>query len=124
MKDFTDLEAWQKGMNLLKEVYKITGSFPKEEKYNLTSQMRRASTSVLTNTAEGFGRSTSPDKAYRYTIARGECTEVHALLIISVELGIITMEDAKSAIELTSDTGKLLSGLIRKYSSSKPQPQP
>ena len=120
MRDFTDLDAWQKGMKLLKEVYRITDSFPKEEQYNLTSQMRRAAISVLTNTAEGFGRSTSPDKTHRYTIARGECTEVHALLIISVELGRITMEDAKSAIELTSDTGKLLSGLIRKYSSSKP----
>jgi len=125
MKHFIELEAWQKGMELLKEVYRLSSKLPKEEKYNLKSQMRRASTSILTNIAEGFGRVTGPDKAHKYTISRGECTEVHALLIISIELGQITNDDAAYAIELISETGKLTSELIRKYSTLRiPQSQP
>lgn len=118
MQSFTDLQAWQKAMDLLEEVYKISKHFPKEELYALTSQMRRASLSIVANIAEGFSRMSSPDKAYKYTIARGECSEVHALLLASVRLGYCTEVALQDAIRLSNETGRLLSGLIEKFSEN------
>jgi len=111
MKTFEDLDAWKMGMDLVEEIYKITSQFPPEERYGLTQQMRRASTSVVANIGEGFGRYTFPDKAHKYTIARGECIEVRAFLLIAMRLGFV--KDAKTAIELTNTVGRLLNGLIQ-----------
>ncbi|MBI3332097.1 four helix bundle protein, partial [Candidatus Peregrinibacteria bacterium] len=79
--------------------------------------VRKAANSVVANIAEGFGRSTSPDKSNKYTIARGECTEVHAFILIAVRLGFTTQEDAARAVLLSTEVGRMLSGLISKYSS-------
>lgn len=117
MKSYTDLEAWKKGMQLAKEVYELTKNFPQEEQFGLTSQMRKASTSILANLAEGFSRVTNADKAHKYTIARGECSETAALLHVSVALKIISMERAQKALELSQETGKTLTGLIRAFPS-------
>ncbi|MDB4978519.1 MAG: ribosomal protein [Candidatus Peribacteria bacterium] len=122
MESFTNLAAWKEGMKLVKEVYRLTGKFPKEEVYGLTSQMRRSSSSVLANFAEGFSRTSTPDKAYKYTIARGECSETKAFLLIAIELGFLEPEEAKVPIELTDHVGRLLSGLISRYTASQPQP--
>ena len=84
MKSFTDLTAWTVGMELVKEIYALTEKFPSEERYGLTSQLRRAAVSVLSNIAEGFSRSSSADKAYKYMISRGECAETHALILVSI----------------------------------------
>ena len=120
MESFTHLKAWQRGMELVKEVYAITKKFPSSEKFALTSQLRRAATSVLANTAEGFSRRTPPDKANKYTIARGECSEASTFLLISVELGYLSITEAKRAIDLAEETGKILSGLIQTYNKKLP----
>lgn len=86
MKSYRELEVWKVGIQLLKEIYSLTEDLPKHEQYGLTSQLRRASSSILANVAEGFGRFTYPDKANKYTIARGECSEVDAFVSILVEL--------------------------------------
>jgi four helix bundle protein len=86
MKSYKDLEVWQVAMDLVEEIYKLTSAFPKEEQYGLTSQVRRASTSIVANIAEGFGRFTFPDKAHTYTIVRGECTEVEAYLLVAIRV--------------------------------------
>ena len=78
----------------------------------MVSQMRRASSSILANLAEGFGRITPADKKHKYLISRSECMEVHAFLLIAAELEYIDNELSQKAIELTRQTGKLLSGLI------------
>lgn len=116
MNSFTDLEAWKKGMDLSKSVYALTDTFPSAEKFGLTSQLRRASASVLANLAEGFSRSTSADKAHKYVIARGESAEVHALLLLAVELTFVTQKDADIPINLALETGKLMNGLVKKFS--------
>ncbi|MDD5751275.1 MAG: four helix bundle protein [Candidatus Peribacteraceae bacterium] len=116
MESFTHLKAWQKGMELVKEIYALSKRFPSDERFALTSQLRRAATSVLANTAEGFSRRTPPDKANKYTIARGECSETSTFLLISVELGYVSMPEAGHAIDLAEETGKILSGLIQTYS--------
>ena len=124
MKTFTDLQAWQVGLELVKEIYRLTKKFPKEELYGLTSQMRRSSVSILANIAEGFGRFTYPDKANKYTIARGECSETEAFLLIAIALGFVSTAETQKAMERTQRVGRLVSGLITscKHRSKFPVP--
>src|SRR3989339_908412 len=117
MNDFMDLQATQVAMNLVEEIYRLYCKLPKEETYGLISQLTRASTSIVANIAEGFGRYTYWDKAHHFTIARGECTEVVAHLLIAVRVHLLTQKDIQSSLALSDQTGKLLSGLI--FSSRK-----
>jgi len=121
MKSFTDLTAWTQGLELVKEVYKIANMLPRHEQFGLSSQLRRASSGILANIAEGFSKSGSADKAYKYTIARGECSETRALLHITVAVDYLSSNDTKNAEQLAETTGKLLSGLINKF---QPNPSP
>ena len=73
-------------MLLTKSVYALSQLFPVDERYGLTAQIRRAAAGVLANIAEGFSRVSDLDKAYKYTVARGECAEVHALLLLAAEV--------------------------------------
>ncbi|MCF7844382.1 MAG: four helix bundle protein [Kiritimatiellales bacterium] len=113
MKSFTDLEAWKEAMNFVEEVYKITADFPKSEQYGITNQLRRASTSVVANIAEGFGRYSYAEKAQRYVIARGECSEVKAFLLVATRVKLISKEEIHHLLELNDKVGRLLSGLIQ-----------
>ncbi len=122
MKTFTDLHAWQSGMKLTKEVYSLTKTFPKSVQSGLVSQLRRASTSILANLAEGFSRRSSADKAHKYTISRGECSECTALILIAVEMGYLNKEESEDALSYGEETGKLLTGLIRAHIERGPTP--
>jgi four helix bundle protein len=113
MATFTDLKAWQTGLELVKEIYFLTKKFPRDEFFGLTTQIRRSCTSILANLAEGSGRYTYRDKAGKYTIARGECTETEALLLTAIGLKFINTTEATKALELVHQTGRLTSGLIR-----------
>jgi four helix bundle protein len=113
MSSFTELKAWQKGMLLVEAVYEVTKQFPKLEVYGLTSQLKRSSTSILANIAEGHGRYTFADKANKFTIARGECTEVSAFLHIAQRLGFAEEEKLRAALLVSNEVGKILSGLIK-----------
>lgn len=112
MDNFTDLKAWTVGLELVKEIYFLTKKFPKEEMFGLTSQTRRSSTSILANLAEGFGRFTFADKAARYTISRGECSETEAHVCIAIALGFVSELECQKILELIEFERKLLSGLI------------
>ena len=90
IKSYTDLLVWQKSMELVKKVYVITKTFPKEEIYGLTSQMRRASVSIPSNIAEGFMRQHKPEMIQFLFISLGSCGELHTQLVIAKELGFIT----------------------------------
>ncbi|MFH0770052.1 MAG: four helix bundle protein [Candidatus Peregrinibacteria bacterium] len=115
MNGFEHLHVWQRATELIREIYRLTGLFPAEEKFVLVMQMRRSSTSILANTAEGLSRTTPADKAYKFTIARGECTETKAFLLASIAVGYIAITQADRACHLLDETGKMLSGLIRRY---------
>jgi len=115
MKSFVDLHAWKSGLALVEEAYRLTKFFPKEETYEMSAQLRSCSTSILANIAEGFGRYTHADKAHKYTIARGECAETEAFLHMAVALKFLTKEQTAPAMELTQQTGRLISGLIRSF---------
>ena len=112
MTRFTDLDAWNVGLDLVKEIYVLTKKFPKEELFGLTSQLRRSSKSILANMAEGCGRFTFADKAAKFVIARGECMETEAHIRIAIRLGFITQDESKRSLELIQHTGRLISGLI------------
>jgi four helix bundle protein len=113
MKSYEDLEAWQRAMDLVEEVYSLTKKLPREELYGLSAQLNNASRSVPANIAEGFGRYTFADKAHKYIIARGECTEVECHIKSALRSNILSTSDCTRAFVLTDRVGRLLSGLIK-----------
>lgn len=92
IKSYKDLLIWQKGINIVVLVYKIVESFPKEELYALSSQLKRASVSVPSNIAEGYGRNSEKSFSHFLDISRGSLFEIETQLIIAKELGIISDE--------------------------------
>jgi four helix bundle protein len=113
MQSFTDLKAWQTGMELVEEIYSLTRKLPKEEQYGLTAQLRRSVTSIVANVAEGFSRFTYADKANKYVIARGECGETKAFLLIALRLKFVSAPESRKAFQLVEQAGRLISGLIK-----------
>lgn len=105
-------------MMLAKAIYALTQKFPTEERYGMTSQLRRAAASVLANLAEGFSRTTNADKAHKYIISKGECAEIQALLLLATELAWVHEQEASAAMNLAEETGRLLYGLVRKYAKA------
>ncbi|RKY31588.1 MAG: four helix bundle protein [Candidatus Omnitrophota bacterium] len=89
MRSFRDLKIWQKGIELVEEVYKMTNSFPKDEQYGLSSQMRRSSISIPSNIAEGFRRRFSKEQNQFLSIVLGSCAELETQLVIARELSYI-----------------------------------
>ena len=92
IKSHKDLLIWQKGVKIVILVYQLVNSFPKEELYALTSQLKRASISIPSNIAEGFGRNTDKSFSHFLAISRGSLYEVETQLLIAEELGFITDE--------------------------------
>jgi four helix bundle protein len=89
---FEKLEVWKESRFLVKLIYKYTQSFPKEEIFGLTGQLRRAAISISSNIAEGAGRKTKKDQAHFYTISYGSLMELLNQLIISVDLNYLNLE--------------------------------
>jgi len=119
---FTDLIAWQEGHKLVLMVYKLTDTFPKEEKYGLVDQMRRAAVSITSNIAEGFSRQSSKEKVQFYTTSLGSLTEIQNQLIISKDIGYINKNEFMKIADQTVIVHKLITGLnkatrIKKYES-------
>jgi four helix bundle protein len=112
MNSYTDLNAWKFAMELLADVHTLTKSLPSAERFGLIDQLHRATKSILLNIAEGYGRYTYADKINKYVIARGECTEVEAGILIAVRLGYVSAKKTEHILERANTTGKLLSGLI------------
>jgi four helix bundle protein len=106
---FTDLIVWQKSHKLVLDIYKISSSFPKEEVYGLTSQIRRAAFSIPANIAEGFAKKSNKDKMRFYNIAQGSLSELKYYLILINDLGYYRSSDIKL---LANEVGKLLNGYI------------
>ncbi len=118
MTSYKNLEAWKKSMELVKEVYTLTKSFPKEELYALTSQVKRAAVSVPCNIAEGIGRNYKKDTIQFLHIARGSLYEVDTQLSIAVLVDIITQNALEPLSHLVEECHKILNGLISYYEKS------
>ena len=112
MMNYNDLKVWKESMQLVTTIYKVTQSFPKEERYGLTDQMRRAAVSIPTNIAEGHARNSKVDFARFLRIALGSCTELETQVLIAENLEYITHEVTIPILEQSLAIRKMLSKLI------------
>lgn len=113
IKTFKDLIAWQKGHELVLEIYKITKSFPKEEQFGLTNQLRRAVVSLTSNIAEGFSRRSYKEKSQFYSMALGSLTEVQNQITIAEDIGYISKQTSSELDEKIVEVSKITNGLIK-----------
>jgi len=109
---FRDLIAWQKAMDLVTAIYRVTESFPKSETYGLMRQIREAAISGPSNIAEGKGRQTKRDYLQFLYRARGSLFEVETQLEAAKRLGFLDDERFATTNELARETGRVLNGLI------------
>ncbi|MBI5220252.1 MAG: four helix bundle protein [Candidatus Liptonbacteria bacterium] len=114
IKTFTDLRVWQEAHFLVLLTYKITKKFPKEELFSLVNQMCRAAVSITSNIAEGFSRQYFSEKVQFYCIAQGSNTELQNQYLVARDVGYISFEECKEALERSINVQKMLNGLIKK----------
>ena len=112
---YKQLIVWQKAMALVRLVYLQTKSFPQEERYSLTDQLRRAVVSIPSNIAEGNGRAGNKDYSHFLSIARGSLYETLTQLEIAYNLGY--MEENRDILDLALEIGNMLSAMLKKYGS-------
>ncbi len=110
---FRDLIAWQRAMASALNIYRLTATFPADERYGLVSQLRRAAVSVASNIAEGYGRATTGEYLQFLGHARGSNSEIETQLIIAQELGFGNPAQLKEAEEICGDVERLLRALIK-----------
>jgi four helix bundle protein len=109
-----DLDIWKKSIVLVKDIYLITGTFPREEKFGIIQQMRRSAVSVPSNISEGAGRRSKKEFIHFLSIAQGSLTELETQLIISKELGYIS--DTKDIDPQIIAVRQMIKGLMRRLS--------
>lgn len=112
--NYKDLVVWQKGINLAKLVYILTGRFPNEEKFGLVAQMTRAALSIPSNIAEGQARHTTGEFIQFISHAEGSVAELNTQFVLAVELRFTSSNDADAASELLEHLRRMLNGLRRK----------
>ncbi len=112
MHDYKKLRVWKASMELAKETYQVTDSFPRSEIFGLTNQLRRCSISIPSNVAEGSGRSTNKDFKYFLHIAYGSSCELETQLILATELNYQSESESNRLISKVNDIQKMLFGLI------------
>ncbi len=115
--NYNDLDVWKSCRKLVSQIYLITKKFPKEENYGLTSQVRRASISTISNIAEGVGRNTIKDTLRFLYISRGSLFEAEAQFIVVKDLGYISEEQLKEILLQFIICKKLLNGFINYHKS-------
>ncbi len=118
-KGFRELEVWQLGMEMVEHCYGITGSLPTEERYGLTSQIRRAAVSVPSNVAEGHNRRLPKPYRNHVNIAMGSQAELETLLELTVRLRMLPAESLSDINMLVRRVGQMLHGLHRSLRSSE-----
>jgi four helix bundle protein len=112
-RSYRDFGAWQKAMQLSVKVYELTSGFPREEQYGLTSQMRRASVSVISNIAEGHGRDSRPQLMQFLSMARGSVFEVEAQLLLCSELHMGQDNLVQGCQALCDEVSRMLYSALR-----------
>ena len=110
---YSDLQVWQAAMDLAEDIYRITKTFPKEETYGLTVQLRRATVSVPSNIAEGKGRSTQKELPQFLCHSRGSLFEIETQITLARRLGYIDVAQTDAIRQKTARVGQLLNGLLR-----------
>jgi four helix bundle protein len=112
MRDFRDMKVWQKGHALALAIYQVTTQFPAEEKYGLVSQMRRASTSIPTNIAEGCGRSGDAELARFLQISMGSASELEYQLLLAHDLRFLGKDEYEHLHTKIVEVKRMLAAFI------------
>ena len=113
--NYTDLDVWKYSREMVKLVYNLTKSYPQEELYGLTNQIRRSVISIPSNIAEGVGRQSSKETIQFLHIAKGSLQEVETQLYLSFDLEYISEQELKEILEKVILNKKLLNGFINYY---------
>ena len=119
MRDYRTLQVWRRSHTLALAVYSVTRNFPKEELFGLTSQMRRASSSIPANLAEGCGRDSDAELKRFVDIAHGSASEAEYFLLLSHELGFLTKTDHARLGDEAAQIKKMLGALARKLKADR-----
>jgi len=111
--NFKELKVWKKSRELVKDIYLEVSHFPNDEKFGLSSQMKRAAVSIPSNIAEGAGRNTKKDFARFLNISLGSAYELETQLILSFDLGIINKEQLDKITNTINEVQKMIHGLLK-----------
>ena len=117
MQDFRNLKVWKRAHQVVLDVYKHTASFPPEERYGLTSQVRRSATSVPSNIAEGCGRGSDADFARFVQMAMGSASELEYQLLLAHDLQLLIKGDYRQLSRDVQDVRRMLNGLLKKLTA-------
>lgn len=112
--NYTELIVWRKAMDLVEEIYLLTKKFPKEERYSLTDQIRRAAVSIPSSIAEGQQRNTTAQFKYFLSVSQGSRAEVETQIIIAWRLKYIEENEMRKTLSICSEIGKMINGLSGK----------
>jgi four helix bundle protein len=112
-RDYRDLRVWQRAVDLVEAVYRLTRHLPPDERFGLVAQMRRAAVSIAANIAEGNGRAHVREYVHHLSFAHGSLLELETLLTIVLRLGLTSVGSADATIQLTGEVGALLRALSR-----------
>src|SRR3954462_14020447 len=107
---YRELIAWQKAVEIVCTIYRVTSSFPAEERFGLTNQLRRAAVSIPSNIAEGQGRGASRDFARYLRMANGSRQEVETQIVIAHRLGYLNQEQTATVLSDLEELGRIISG--------------
>ena len=121
VKDFRKLLVWEKAHQLTLAIYRVTTGFPSQETYGLTSQMRRATSSIPSNIAEGCGRDGDAELSRFCTIARGSASELEYQILLSRDLKLMQADDYERLTQQVVEIKRMLTVLVQKLSTERPQ---
>jgi four helix bundle protein len=114
VKRYRDLDIWKKAIELVKDVYKVTEKFPKQEIYELVSQMRRSAISIPSNVAEGFRRYHNKEYKQFLYVTLGSCAELETQITIAKELDYVKQEIEAVLLEKLDHICRMISNLLKK----------
>ncbi len=121
VRTYRDLSVWQRAVDLVVTVYRVSKRLPKDELYGLTSQIRRAAASIPANIAEGQGRRHTGEFLHFLGVARGSLLELETHLFVSQRIGLLAEEELNEPMKLATEVGKMLGGLIRRLEDGMPR---
>ena len=123
IESYQDLEVWKQSKDLVRNIYEVTKSFPKEEQFGLTNQLRRAAVSIPSNIAEGCGRNHIKDSIQFFFISRGSLYEIETQIIIAHDLGFVSISEQENTIAKIKSCKRLLNGFINYFQNRGNQQQ-
>jgi len=113
IRSYRDLRVWNEAMELAAECYRVTRSFPREEMFGLTSQIRRAGASVPANIAEGYGRESTGSYVQFLKNAQGSLKELETHLLLAIKVEMVSSQVVRPALDRAETVGKMLRGSMR-----------